>query len=110
MPPAALEGLLASHPKVKDVAVLGLYSKSIASEVPRAYIVPVGEPSPALAKELVKFVHDQVAQHKRLRGGVVFVQEIPKTGSGKILRRLLKEEALKDPRDPMEQTQVTARL
>jgi acyl-coenzyme A synthetase/AMP-(fatty) acid ligase len=110
VPPAALEGLLASHPKVKDVAVLGLYSKSIASEVPRAYIVPLGEPSQALAKELVKFVHDQVAQHKRLRGGVVFVQEIPKSASGKILRRLLKEEALKDPRDPMEQTQVTARL
>jgi 4-coumarate--CoA ligase len=110
VPPAALEGLLASHPKVKDVAVIGLYSKSIASEVPRAYIVPVGEPSQALAKELIKFVHDQVAQHKRLRGGVVFVAEIPKSGSGKILRRLLKGEALKDPRDPMEPTQIRARL
>jgi len=110
VPPAALEGLLASHPKVKDVAVIGLYSKSIASEVPRAYIVPVGEPSQALAKELVKFVHDQVAQHKRLRGGVVFVTEIPKSASGKILRRLLKAEALKDPQDPMEPTQIKARL
>ena len=110
MPPASLEGLLASHPKVKDVAVIGLYSKSIASEVPRAYVVPATEPSLELSKELVKFVHDNVAQHKRLRGGCIFVNEIPKSASGKILRRVLKEQALKDPRDPMEATEIKAKL
>jgi len=110
VPPAALEGLLASHPKVKDVAVIGLYSKSIASEVPRAYVVPATEPSHELSKELVKFVHDNVAQHKRLRGGCVFVDEIPKNASGKILRRVLKEEAKKDPGDPMEPKGIKAKL
>lgn len=95
---------------MKDVAVIGLYSKSIASEVPRAYVVPVTEPSPELAKELVKFVHDNVAQHKRLRGGCVFVDEIPKSASGKILRRVLKEEAKKDPSDPMDPAQIKAKL
>lgn len=110
MPPASLEGLLASHPKVSDVAVIGLYSPSLASEVPRAYVVPVGKPSDELAKELVKYVHDRVAQHKRLRGGVVFIDEIPKSGSGKILRRVLKEKAKEDKRDPIETTQVKAKL
>ena len=110
MPPAALEGLLASHPKVNDVAVVGLYSPSLASEVPRAYVVPAGEPSDELVKELIKYVHDRVAQHKRLRGGVVFIEEIPKSGSGKILRRVLKEKAKEDKRDPVEITQVKPKL
>ena len=110
VPPAALEGLLASHPKVNDAAVIGIYSPSLASEVPRAYVVPVGEPSEQLAKELVRYVHERVAQHKRLRGGVVFIDEVPKSGSGKILRRLLKEKAKEDKRDPMERTQVKAKM
>ena len=110
VPPASLEGLLASHPKVQDVAVIGIYSESIASEIPRAFIVPSLEPSEELAKELIEFVHDRVSQHKRLRGGVVFIDEIPKSGSGKILRRVLKELAKEDTRDPMESGQIKAKL
>ena len=106
-----LEGLLASHPSVQDVAVIGIYSKSIASEVPRAYIVPTTKPSKGLANELCKFVHERVAQHSRLRGGVRFIQEVPKSASGKILRRILKDEAKKDPNDPMEEDgKVKAKL
>ncbi|KAL8749107.1 MAG: hypothetical protein Q9184_006937, partial [Pyrenodesmia sp. 2 TL-2023] len=40
VPPAELEGLLTSHPKINDVAVVGLYDKAQATEVPRAYVVP----------------------------------------------------------------------
>lgn len=110
VPPAALEGLLATHPKVLDVAVIGVYSKSIASEVPRAYVVPAEKPSYALANELVKFIHDRVAQHKRLRGGVKFIEEVPKSASGKILRRVLKEMAKKDTTDPMQKGHIIAKL
>ena len=110
VPPASLEGLLAAHPKVADVAVIGIYSKSIASEVPRAYIQPRAAPSLALAKELIKFVHDRVAQHKRLRGGVVFVDEIPKSGSGKILRRVLRELAKTDRTDPLADDETKSKL
>lgn len=110
VPPASLEGLLASHPKVLDCAVIGIYSRSVASEVPRAYIVPAIEPSEDLAIELILFVRKRVAHHKRLRGGVVFIEEIPKSGSGKILRRVLKELAKMDPRDPMETSGTKAKL
>jgi 4-coumarate--CoA ligase len=72
--------------------------------------VPSTAPSDELAKELVQFVHDRVAQHKRLRGGVVFIEEIPKSGSGKILRRVLKEEARKEEGDPMKERKVKAKL
>ena len=54
VPPAELEGLLASHPKIEDVAVLGVYREEQATEVPLAYVVPrKGEQAtPALAKEI----------------------------------------------------------
>ncbi len=54
VPPAELEGLLANHPKIEDVAVLGVYKEEQATEVPLAYVVPrKGEQaSPALAKEI----------------------------------------------------------
>ena len=94
VPPAELEGKLIGHPKIDDVAVIGIYDEKLASEVPRAYVVPAkGISTDGLAEEIVEFIHKSVAQHKRLRGGVRFVDVIPKSVSGKILRRVLKEVA-----------------
>lgn len=69
-----------------------MYDKEQATELPRAYVVPKGglgkgEPE---AKKIVAWLDAKVAHHKRLRGGVHFVDEIPKSVSGKILRRVLK--------------------
>jgi 4-coumarate--CoA ligase len=95
VPPAELEGLLASNEKVNDVAVIGIYNKEQATEVPRAYVVvkPGVEADAQTGKQIVEWVSSKVANHKRLRGGVRFVDEIPKSVSGKILRRVLKERA-----------------
>ncbi|CAN9410606.1 unnamed protein product [Alternaria alternata] len=95
VPPAELEGILVSHPKINDVAVIGVYSKDDASELPRAYIVPkdgLGKTDED-AKEIIDWLSAKVAHHKRLRGGVRWVDEIPKSVSGKILRRMLKVKA-----------------
>lgn len=95
VPPAELEGILVSHPKVNDVAVIGVYDKNQASELPRAYVVPkdgLGKTEQD-AKEIIDWLATKVANHKKLRGGVRFVDEIPKSVSGKILRRLLKVKA-----------------
>ena len=93
--PAELEGLLISHPNINDVAVIGVYDKDQATELPRAYIVPAPgiEASSGTAEDLKLWLQAKVANHKRLRGGVRFVDEIPKSASGKILRRLLKLKA-----------------
>ncbi|KAG7007251.1 4-coumarate--coA ligase 1 [Physcia stellaris] len=90
--PAELEGLLVSHPKINDVAIVGVYDKEQATEVPRAYIVPRPgvEGNKATVDDIIAWLQGKVANHKRLRGGVRFVEEIPKSASGKILRRLLK--------------------
>ncbi|KAF2098464.1 acetyl-CoA synthetase-like protein [Rhizodiscina lignyota] len=91
--PAELEAMLLKNPKVKDVAVLGMYVEEMASEVPRAFIVPTegNKPSDQLAKEIVAWLDAQVSYPKKLRGGVQFVEEVPKSPTGKILRRLLKD-------------------
>ncbi|KAF8141258.1 AMP binding protein [Boletus edulis] len=95
--PAELEALLLQHPDVTDAAVVGVDSKEEATELPRAYIVPTGPITPresaVLALEVQAWVADRVAAHKKLRGGIITVDGIPKSASGKILRRELRERA-----------------
>lgn len=92
VPPAELEGLLQAHEKIVDVAVLGVFKEDLASEVPLAFVVPKeGTGSEELGKEIVEWMGKQVANHKKLRGGVRFTDQIPKSATGKILRRVLKE-------------------
>ncbi|EXJ72878.1 uncharacterized protein A1O5_04026 [Cladophialophora psammophila CBS 110553] len=92
VPPAELEGILISHPKVSDVATLGIYDKERATEIPCAFGVPtdgvVGDA--LLAKEIVQWLAKRVAPHKRLRGGFHWVEAIPKSAAGKILRKDLR--------------------
>lgn len=97
--PAELEGKLMDNDGVEDVAVIGVQDEHMHTEVPRAYVVAAkgnGEPGEREARMIVDWIGAKVANHKRLRGGIVFVAEVPKSASGKILRRLLKERAKDD--------------
>lgn len=78
----------------------GIFEESLQTEVPRAYIVLAAgvKESPEVAQEIIDFVAKNVAQHKRLRGGVKFVPVIPKSASGKILRRILRDQAKAEKR------------
>lgn len=93
--PAQLEGLLLGHPAINDVAVIGVYSEERVTELPRAYIVPAHghTASRDLEKVISVWFHEKVAPYKKLRGGIRFVDEIPKSASGKVLRRVLAEQA-----------------
>jgi 4-coumarate--CoA ligase len=99
--PAELEGLLMGHDAVQDVAVVGVYDERIASEVPLAFVVlrEGMERNEENGRVIVKWLEDKVAGHKRLRGGVKWIDEIPKTASGKILRRMLKDVLAKEAAD-----------
>lgn len=74
---------------MKEAAVVGLPDEK-AGELPVAFIVrqPQGE---VTEEEIKDFVAGRVSKQKRLHGGVRFVQEIPKTSTGKIFRKPLRE-------------------
>ncbi|CAG8528195.1 15313_t:CDS:10, partial [Racocetra fulgida] len=94
-----LEEILLTHPAVADVAVIGHYSEQNLTEHPTAYIVkkPDHKKTLELKSEIQKYINDKVAPHKKLRGGVYFINQIPKTPSGKILRRILRKRLEKGP-------------
>jgi len=83
--PAELEALLLTHPGVADAAVVPLPDEE-AGEVPKAFVVAVGELD---TDELMAWVGERVAPYKRIRA-VECIESIPKSPSGKILRRLLR--------------------
>lgn len=97
VPPAELEGKLVSHPLIDDVAVIGVYDPKIASEAARAYVVlKPGVEKEGMEKKIQDWLAERVAHHKRLHGGVRFVEAVPKSPAGKILRRVLKDLAKKE--------------
>lgn len=84
--PAELEALLLTHPAIADAAVIPSPDEQ-AGEVPKAFVVLKGK---ATAEEIMAHVAVHVAPHKKLRK-LEFIERIPKSASGKILRRVLVE-------------------
>ncbi|KLJ13022.1 hypothetical protein EMPG_12007 [Blastomyces silverae] len=90
--PAELEDLLLGHPYVSDIAVLGKMD-DYAGERPKAYVVlkPGVEKSEAVGRELMQYVRERKVRFKWVEE-IEFTDAVPKSASGKILRRVLKEQ------------------
>lgn len=84
--PSELEAILTSHPSVADAAVVAS-PDSESGEIPKAFVV---KSRPVAEAELLQFVAERVAPYKKIRE-VEFIDRIPKTPAGKILRRILTE-------------------
>lgn len=82
--PAELEGILLTNPAIADAAVIPSPDEA-AGDIPKAFVVLQGEITP---DQIMAFVASQVAPHKKIRR-VEIVNQIPKSASGKILRRIL---------------------
>ena len=89
--PAELESLILTHEAVSDVAVIQVPDEA-SGELPRAYVVlKEGFANTTSEADIQSFVRERVAAYKRLDGGVEFIDVIPKSASGKILRRILRD-------------------
>lgn len=91
--PAELEELILTNEHVQDVAVVQIPDEE-SGELPRAYVVrkTSADPKEVTEEYLKEWVKERVSPYKRIEGGVVFTDDIPKSASGKILRRLLRDQ------------------
>ncbi|CAM1502211.1 Fc.00g041950.m01.CDS01 [Cosmosporella sp. VM-42] len=96
--PAELEAHLLSHDFVSDCAVIQVPDDR-AGEVPKAFVVKAeeaaGKSNEEVTKAINKHVEEHKARHKWLKGGIEFIEVIPKSPSGKILRRMLRDQEKK---------------
>ena len=89
VPPAELEALLLTHPDVADAAVIGIADEE-AGEIPAAFVV-LREGRDTTTEAVQAFVAERVATYKQIRS-LTFIDAIPKSPSGKILRRVLRDQ------------------
>ena len=90
--PEEVENVLYTHPKVEEAAVIGVPDPEWGSEVMAVLVLKKGEV--AIPEEIIDFCRDKLAGFKRPRY-VVLVNELPKTSTGKILRRTLRDQYAK---------------
>ncbi|KAK8024107.1 4-coumarate- ligase [Apiospora rasikravindrae] len=99
--PAELEAHLLTHPFVNDCTVIPVPDER-AGEVPKAFVVKSpaaeGRSNEEIAQAICKHVEDHKAHYKWLKGGVAFLDAVPKSPSGKILRRLLRDKEREERR------------
>jgi acyl-CoA synthetase (AMP-forming)/AMP-acid ligase II len=88
VPPAELEALLLTHDKIADAAVIGVRDAE-GEEVPKAFVVRQESGADLTAADVMTFVAERIAPHKKVRV-VEFIDQIPKSASGKILRKDLR--------------------
>lgn len=95
--PPELEGVLLSHANIVDAAVIGVPDPvREGDELPRAYVVRRPGQNGPTEKEVHAWMRERLASFKMLEGGVRWVEAIPKNASGKILKRVLREEAKRE--------------
>ncbi|KAH0352637.1 4-coumarate-CoA ligase, partial [Aureobasidium melanogenum] len=104
--PAELEAVLLENDDIADAAVCALNKDH--EDRPRAYVVlKATAKGKVTEKDVVEWIATKVAKHKRLTGGVKFIDEVPKSPSGKIQRVVLREWAKRDADQGVE---IKARL
>jgi len=99
--PQEVEDVLTLHPKVHDVAVIGVPDPEMGEQVKAVVQAASGvETGPELERELIDYVRERIAHYKAPKS-VDFLDELPRTPTGKLVKRTLRERYLKSPAAPL---------
>ncbi|KAK0557311.1 hypothetical protein OC846_000530 [Tilletia horrida] len=101
VPPSLVEGVITTNPKIAAAGVIGVYDKSQATEVPRAFIQlqpHVKDGHAQVESEIIKWVQERCSNPQWLRGGAKVVDRVPVSASGKIVRKELRQMAESEQR------------
>lgn len=94
--PSEVEGVLLTHPDIIDAAVIGISAlKKSDGEEPRAYIT-LRQGSTLKVSDVHALLKERLARYKQCTGGIIIGKEIPKSMSGKKLKRLLVDQAKRE--------------
>ena len=93
VPPAELEDVLLSHEAVNEAGVCGIWDERRETEIPVGYVnftrAVAEHERQGLLQTILKYHDERVSPHKKLRGGLFWLQELPKNATGKLMRREL---------------------
>ncbi len=94
--PQETENCLLTHPKVDDVAVIGVPNEEMGEEVKAVVVPALGEqPGPELERELIEYCRAAIAHYKCPRS-IDFAQDLPRLPTGKLLKRKIREKYWKE--------------
>ncbi|KAH7420130.1 acyl-CoA synthetases/AMP-acid ligases II [Cadophora sp. MPI-SDFR-AT-0126] len=110
VPPAELEDVLLSHPLVTEAGVCASWDDQQGTEVPTAYVnlaptLSEGDRSKTLA-EIRRYHDERVAGYKKLRGGIFYLPVLPRSPTGKLLRRELPARKALDAKQKAEKAKL----
>ena len=98
--PAELEAVILQHPAIIDAAVIGVRAQDVDQnskdgERPRAYVVrdPLVKATAVTEADVKEWCAQRLSKYKALNGGVVFIDAVPRNAGGKLLKRILREQA-----------------
>lgn len=91
-----IKSILHGHPNMGDIAIISIFNDYVTSEISFTYVVLKSprKPTVKMARDLIEYASSCIALYKRLAGGIIWIDQIPKSPSGKVIKCVLKDRVI----------------